>query len=109
MSPAFRARTATRLAAVAAYTGITRRVWLTNALDGYLVRIEPHDDPRATVTVRAASESFGAGFDGVWVNGERSYDTHVFIDGVTAYHAPAFHLAGRSFDAHERAGGGHAP
>lgn len=59
------------------------------------------------VKVQAAAFSTVAVFDGIWVRGERSYDTYVLVDGVAAYHAPSTGLADKSFEEHERLGGGH--
>lgn len=87
---------------------MTRRVYLTtDGAGGYMLRGEPPLPPNAKVTVRPAQDV--CVFDGVWVDGQRSYDTYVLIDGVVRYHAPPQGLADVNFDWHEQAGGGHAP
>lgn len=87
---------------------VTRRLWLsTKPVGGYAVREDGIDRPKAIVTVRAKGGAIP--YDGVWYNGERSYDTYVIIDGIVCYHAPQKGLANWSFDHHEAAGGGHAP
>ena len=89
---------------------MTRRVWLTSkALGGFACRLEPAGPPRERVAVRAKGGT--TPWDGVWLDGERSYDTCVIIDGVVTYHPPARSITGidRCFELHEAAGGGHAP
>lgn len=86
-----------------------RRFWvMTNLATGgkRIHRTEPMGLERATLTVRAKGDPPMAIFDGVWIDGQRAYDTVVIIDGNVAYHAPAEHVARKSFDAHEAAGGG---
>jgi hypothetical protein len=93
-----------------AYGGaVTVRIWPTRIPSGsYQVRLDPGGDrPNDVVTVQSAGGA--APYDGVWLNGARSYDTYVLIDGQSAYHAPSQHLAERSFAIHEGNGGGHAP
>jgi hypothetical protein len=85
---------------------VTRRFWLTVVSGGesILTRVEPDDLAGARVTVRVAllpGES-----DGVWVDGQRSYDTYVFIDGAAAYYSQARHEAEAAFERMERSGGG---
>jgi hypothetical protein len=43
----------------------------------------------------------------VWLNGERSYDTYIVVDGETKYHSPVGSNAASTFKQHEAAGGGH--
>lgn len=89
---------------------MTRRVWLTsNASGGFACRLEPAGPLGARVAVRAKDGT--APWDGVWLDGERSYDTYVIIDGVVTYHAPARSITGidHCFELHEAVGGGHAP
>ncbi len=66
----------------------------------------------ATLELRCVTsglERFGIKWDGVWLDGERSYDTYVIIDGVVSYHVPARDRAvERCFELHEQRGGGHA-
>jgi hypothetical protein len=45
-------------------------------------------------------------FDGVWLNGVRSYDTYVIVDGEVRYHSQVESVAGQTFEQHEAAGGG---
>jgi hypothetical protein len=87
---------------------MTTRIYVTTqTLDGEpkITRIEPARPTSLKVMVRGA-ESF-IPFDGVWIDGERSYDTNVIVDGWTQYRSPARHIAEQSFDLHEAAGGGH--
>jgi len=56
------------------------------------------------VTVRAGE---GILLDGVWLNGARSYDTYVIVDGQVRYHSPDESVADPTFQTHEAAGGGH--
>jgi hypothetical protein len=74
-----------------------------------IVRVEPPGTTDVTVTVRRGDTSSTAVFDGVWIDGERAYDTYVIIDGQPAYHAPRVGVAEMSFVVHEQLGGGHAP
>ncbi|GEM_PF-4211096 len=60
------------------------------------------------VKVRPGDPETIAFYDGVWVRGERSYDTYVLVDGVAAYHAPRAGVSDMSFNEHERLGGGHS-
>lgn len=84
-----------------------KRVWFTF---GRVTRTEPGNCNLTAdmVTVRAGDPMSLAGFDGVWVKGERSYDTYGLVDGIAMYHAPREGLADMSFREHERVGGGHA-
>lgn len=86
---------------------MTKSVWLTTVGSDFEVT---KTDPvsiglNVAVTVRAGEGA--AEFDGVWLNGERSYDTYVFIDGERRYHSPDESVAGQTFEVHEAAGGGH--
>ena len=81
------------------------RIWITTSSGGQRsMRIQPVERPGAAVTVRRSGE--GIPFDGIWIDGQRSYDTWVMIDGEEAYHAPSLRLAAATFDLHERRGGG---
>jgi hypothetical protein len=71
-----------------------------------LTKAEPANLLNATVTVRGANAH--AIYDGVWVNGERSWDTYVLIDGLFAYHSPIEVSGTNAFEVHEAAGGGRA-
>ena len=84
-----------------------KRIWFTF---GKITRTDPTDTMLTAdmVNVRARDWATIAIFDGVWVRGERSYDTYVLVDGVAAYHAPWAGLADMSFAEHERLGGGHS-
>jgi hypothetical protein len=57
----------------------------------------------AEVTVRAGE---GILLDGVWLNGEPSYDTYVIVDGEVRYHSPDESVAGPTFHTHNAACGG---
>jgi hypothetical protein len=85
-----------------------RQVFLTsNGLGGYHRRMPPIDTPIATVLVRRRDPD--QPFDGVWVNGERAFETNVFIDGVWAYWTPIPGVGRHCFQQHEERGGGYAP
>jgi len=86
---------------------MTKRVWLTSVgTDFEVTKTEPTSvGLNVAVTVRAADGTNGS--DGVWLNGERSYDTYIVIDGEVKYHSPTESDAGRTFELHEAAGGGH--
>jgi hypothetical protein len=83
-----------------------KRVWLASVGDGLEVtKTEPTSiGLNVAVTVRAGDGSIP--YDGVWLNGERSYDTYVMIDGEARYHSAIESVAGQAFDMHEAAGGG---
>ena len=88
-------------------TPMTKRVWLTTVgTDFEVTKTEPVSiGLNVAVTVRAAQGPIT--FDGVWLNGEPSYDTYVLVDGAVRYHSPAESVAGQTFEQHEAAGGGH--
>jgi hypothetical protein len=79
--------------------------------DSYIVTRTEGVAGRPAVTVRAADPELGITYDGVWLNGERSYDTYVILNGGIdgMFHSPRRDLADYSFDRHEECGGGHAP
>jgi hypothetical protein len=82
-----------------------KRVWLTS-VDGELVvtKTEPISiGLNVAVTVRRSEEIL---LDGVWLNGQRSFDTYVIVDGVASYHSPTESAADQTFEQHEAAGGG---
>jgi hypothetical protein len=84
---------------------MSKTVWLTTTGDDRQVT---KTDPvsiglNVEVTARAGE---GVLLDGVWLNGERSYDTYVVIDGEVRYHSPMELVADPTFDQHESAGGG---
>jgi hypothetical protein len=83
-----------------------KRVWLTSAGDELNVsKTEPVSiGLNVAVTVRAGDGTIAS--DGVWLNGERSYDTYVMVDGDVRFHSPAESAAGETFELHEAAGGG---
>jgi hypothetical protein len=85
---------------------MTKSVWFTTTgTDLEVAKTDPVSiGLNVAVTVRAGE---GTGFDGIWLNGERSYDTCVFIDGEMRYHSPVESDAGQTFELHEAAGGGH--
>lgn len=85
---------------------MTKRVWLTSAgSELEVTKTEPVSiGLNVEVLVRAGS---GVLLDGVWLNGERSYDTYVLVDGEVRFHSPAESVAGQTFEQHEAAGGGH--
>jgi hypothetical protein len=83
-----------------------KRVWLTSTGSDLAVS---KTDPvsiglNVAVTVRPADGAIA--FDGVWLNGERSYDTSILIDGDVRYHSPVESEPGHTFELHEAAGGG---
>ena len=86
---------------------MTKRVWLTGVgSDLEVTKTEPSSiGLNVAVTVRANGGPIV--FDGVWLNGEPSYDTYVIIDGEVRYHSPMESAAGQTFELHEAAGGGH--
>jgi hypothetical protein len=85
---------------------MTKKVWLTAVgTDFEVTKTEPTSiGLNVAVTVRAADGNIP--FDGVWLNGERSYDTYVIIDGDMRYHSPDESAEGQTFELHEAAGGG---
>jgi hypothetical protein len=82
-----------------------KRVWLTSAGSKCEVtKTEPVSiGLNVEVTVRAGE---GVLLDGVWLNGERSYDTYVIVDGEARHHSPVESGAARTFDLPEAGGGG---
>jgi hypothetical protein len=86
---------------------MTKRVCLTSVgAEFEVTKTEPTSiGLNVAVTVRPADAAIPC--DGVWLNGERSYDTYIVIDGDEKYHSPIESAAGRVFDLHEAAGGGH--
>ena len=86
---------------------MTKTVWLTAVgADFEVTKTDPVSiGLNVAVTVRAGGGDIV--FDGVWLNGERSYDTYVIIDGDVRYHSPIESAAGQTFELHEAAGGGH--
>jgi hypothetical protein len=86
---------------------MTKKVWLSSVgSDFEVTKTEPTSiGINVAVTVRAGDGAIP--FDGVWLNGERSYDTYIIIDGATKYHSPDATAAGETFELHEAAGGGH--
>jgi hypothetical protein len=85
---------------------MTKRVWLTSVgTDFEVTKTEPTSvGLNVAVTVRAADEDIP--FDGIWLNGERSFDTYVIIDGEVKYHSAMESAAEHAFELHEAAGGG---
>jgi hypothetical protein len=83
-----------------------KRVWLTSVGTEFEVtKTEPVSiGLNVEVTVRAGE---GVLLDGVWLNGERSYDTYVIVDGEVRYHSPVEWVAIPTYEHHETAGGGH--
>jgi hypothetical protein len=86
---------------------MTKRVWLTPVGAGFEVtKTEPVSiGLNVAVTVRAAAGTIA--YDGVWLNGERSFDAYVIVGGDVRFHSPVESAAGRTFKLHEAAGGGH--
>lgn len=86
---------------------MTKRVWLTSVgTDFEVTKTEPVGiGLNVAVTVRAGEGAIP--FDGVWLNGRRSYDTYVIVDGEVQYHSPVESAAVQIFELHEAAGGGH--
>jgi hypothetical protein len=85
---------------------MTKRVWLTTVGSEFEVtKTEPVSiGLNVAVTVRAADGAVAS--DGVWLNGERSFDTVVLVDGKERFHSPVESAAGQTFDLHDAAGGG---
>jgi len=85
---------------------MTKRVWLTAVGDDFEVtKTEPMSiGLNVAVAVRGADGSIPS--DGVWLNGERSYDTYVIVDSEVRYHSPIESADGQAFERHEAAGGG---
>jgi hypothetical protein len=85
---------------------MTKTVWLTAVgVDLEVTKTEPVSiGLNVAVTMRAGGGAIV--FDGVWLNGERSYDTYVIINGDVRYHSPVESSAGQTFELHEAAGGG---
>ena len=86
---------------------MTRRIWftVTPGSETVITKVEPAALSGARVTVRAALVDGDS--DGVWVDGERSYDTYVLVNGTAVYYAQARQEAEAAFERMERAGGGH--
>jgi hypothetical protein len=86
---------------------MTKRVWINSiGTEFEVTKTEPTSvGLNVAVTVRAADGTIP--FDGVWLNGERSYDTFIIIDGDVKYQSPIESAAGQTFELHEAAGGGH--
>jgi hypothetical protein len=86
---------------------MTKRLWFTTDAAG-TPRLTKADGATlaATVTVRAADEVVF--LDGVWVDGERSYDTYVIVDDCVRYDSPPRSMGLRIFELHEARGGGSA-
>ena len=83
-----------------------KRVWMTSVGDGLEVTKTEPVSIGLNVEVMARGSDGSIPFDGVWLNGVRSYDTHVLVDGVAKYHSPVESLGEPSFELHEAAGGG---
>jgi len=85
-----------------------KRVWLTsNGSDLAVTKTEPVSiGLNVAVTVRPGDGAVE--FEGVWLNGERSYDTHILIDGDVRCHSPIETEAGQTFELHQDAGDGRA-
>ena len=83
-----------------------KKVWLSSV--GESLEVTKTEPVSIGLNVSVAVRPCGSDipFDGVWLNGERSYDTHVLIDGQPKYHTPVEADADPSFDLHEAAGGG---
>jgi hypothetical protein len=83
-----------------------KRVWVTSVgAEFEVTKTEPVSiGLNVEVTVRAGE---GVLLDGVWLNGERSYDTYVIVDGEVRYHSAAESASGQTFELHETSGGGH--
>jgi hypothetical protein len=83
-----------------------KKVWLTsNGGKLTVTKTEPVSiGLNVAVAVRSDDE---AGSDGVWLNGERSFDTAVIVDGDERFHSPAEPDGEDSFARLEVAGGGH--
>lgn len=86
---------------------MAKRVWLTS--DGTELEVTKTEPVSIGLNVAVSVRAGGGSVmdDGVWLNGVRSYDTYVVIDGDVRYHSPAESVAGEIFELHEAAGGGH--
>ena len=86
---------------------MTKKVCLTShGTDFEVTKTEPPSiGLNVAVTVRPADAAIPC--DGVWLNGERSYDTHIIVDGDEKFHSPTESAAGQTFELHEAAGGGY--
>jgi hypothetical protein len=84
---------------------MTKTVWLTTVgTDPKVTKTDPMSiGLNIAVTVRACE---GVLLDGVWLNGERSYDTYVIVDGEARHHSPVESGAAQTFDLPEAGGGG---
>jgi hypothetical protein len=86
---------------------MAKRVWLSSVESGLEVT---KTDPvsiglNVEVTVRAGEDG---STDGVWLNGNRSYDTDILIDDVVSYHSPDESVGREMFERLESCGGGSA-
>jgi hypothetical protein len=83
-----------------------KRVWLTAVGTEFEVtKTEPMSiGLNVEVTVRAGD---GVGLDGVWLNGVRSFETYVMVEGQLRYQSPVESVGDHIFEQHEAAGGGH--
>jgi hypothetical protein len=85
---------------------VEKKVWLTS--DGGQLTVTKTEPVSIGLNVAVAVRS-GDGedvCDGVWLNGERSFDTSVMVDGDVRFHSSAESVAEESFERHEAAGGG---
>ena len=85
---------------------MTTRLWYTSdGTGGYkLTKNEPSGDLKVTVSIRPPDAD--QMWPGVWINGDRSYDTYVLRDGVVYVHSPVRQVGETTFDLHEQRGGG---
>jgi hypothetical protein len=74
-----------------------KRVWLTIVgTDFEVTKTEPVSTGlNVEVTVRAGE---GILLNWVWLNGERSYDTYVIVDGEVRFHSPVETVAAPTFE-----------
>jgi hypothetical protein len=85
---------------------MTKRIWLTSVGTDFQVRKTEPTSVGLNVAVMVRAAGADIPFDGIWLNGERSYDTYVIIDGEVKYHSVSESAAGDTFELHEAAGGG---
>jgi hypothetical protein len=89
------------------FGAMSTRIYMRTDANGEVVlqRIDPFDQPSAKITVRGPDVL--CMWPGIWINGKRTYDTYLILDGEPLMHSPVEHVGRACFDQHEKQGGGH--
>lgn len=90
---------------------VSKRIWVVpNPFgEGFVIdTAEPESLTNAVVTVRRAEPRAGTMFDGIWLNGNRAYDTKVICGSTVMFPVPDQGRRGVTvcFDRHEARGDG---